>query len=240
MGMVKQVDYYRRSRLLVVGRIAALMPHQAELAELSNRCLEAAATRTSTTCSHPPIAHPPPPNSPTHSTHSHNAFHSCSPRCVRLTPPKTTRCARPTTTAVTSKSPRIQPLTSNVACPTSRVFTARTTSLRGRDSTRTTTVLGSGRRWVYIYSCAGEESWKRRDWHTARANRTQHQEQHADERTTGPSRQDHALPLLRHFGRYQCRYVLQSATSSSLQRTDNPTATMYMMCRMVLGHKTWY
>lgn len=79
------------------------------------------------------------------------------------------------------------------------------------------------------------------DTGTLRTNRTTREEKQADKRrTTGPSRQDHALPLLRHFDRYQRRYVLEFARKRHPSATDNHAATMYMMFRMVFGHKTWY
>ena len=207
------------------------------MAELT---LALAASRTSNNCTHSPIAHSPPPQ------HLRPLY--SQPQCVplllaasRTLPSAHCEPLRPTRDhRHDHQSPRAQPLTRNAACPTSRVSTARTMSLRGRDSTRTTTVLGSGRRWVDTQACAEEQRhW--RHWDIAHENRTHDQEQQADNnRTTGPSRQNHALPLLRHFDRYQQRYVLESTHKRRAPATDTSTATMYMMFRMVFGHKTWY
>ena len=37
-----------------------------------------------------------------------------------------------------------------------------------------------------------------------------------------------------------CTFILCGLVGYRCVGTDKPTATMYMMCRMVLGHKTWY
>lgn len=125
-----------------------------------------AASRTSNNCSHSPIAHSPPPQHlrPLHSQQI------CVPLLLaasRTLPSARREPLRPTRDhRHDHQSPRAQPLTHETACPTSRVFTARTTFLRGRGSTRTTTVSGSGRRWVDTQACAEEQRhW--RHWHIA-------------------------------------------------------------------------
>lgn len=213
------------SKLLVGGRyhccLDALNSDSAEVAELSLSRL--AASRTSNNCSHSPIAHSHPPQHlrPLHS----------QPQCVplllaasrtlpsaRREPLRPTRDHRHDHREPSSTTAN----THNTACPTSRVFTARTTFLRGRGSTRTTTVSGSGRRWVDRYTSVRGKSKDIGDTGTSRT-RTEHpvrkSKRLTKDCTTGPSRQDHALPLLRHFDRYQRRYVLESVNKSgALQR----------------------
>lgn len=64
------------------------------------------------------------------------------------------------------------------------------------------------------------------------------------QRVIGSIREVHALPVLRPDDRHHVRYVQLVRCLPCKKRavTDSPcaTASMYMMCRMVLGHKTWF
>jgi hypothetical protein len=143
------------------------------------------------------------------STLRHNAFHHRSPCCVR-------RNRFPTRFATPTLRPHLRlrrtgasQLTRRTACPTSRVSTARTTFPPGRSFTRPTTVSGSGRRWVdnrtRVEEQRGEEKTERYGAHECCSNCKK--ERYADVRTTGPERQVHAVPLLRHPDRDLLLYV---------------------------------
>ena len=93
----------------------ALNSDSAEVAELSLSVSQHPEPRT-TALIHP-LRTPTHLNTSDHSTHSHNAFHSCSPRCVRCPPSDANRCTRPATSAVTSRSPRVQLLTRQYSMP---------------------------------------------------------------------------------------------------------------------------